>query len=190
MAANALVSNQWCPVTLTDRNKSVATLEIATGTEEFSREELYAESRCTLSVDFIETGDGRNLQFSLPSTELPNWFVPAVQQIARLVSLPFDWDREGSPCVQTQSIESAINTLYSVMSPYSAPPQWTPTRGGGVQLDWHENGVDLEVEFPSAGGEAYAVFSDRLGVEADWDGSVSLHSESIRGLLSGRLSSQ
>lgn len=86
-------------------------------------------------------------------------------------------------------MQSAIDTLLVVMSDNSALPQWSPTRAGGVQLDWHESGVDLEIEFDSDPDEecGYAVFNDLNDEAADWSGPVRLNLERLCALLSTRL---
>jgi hypothetical protein len=73
------------------------------------------------------------------------------------------------------------------MDEHSSLPAWTPTRDGGVQLDWHENGVDLEIEFEPSLPDGYAVFADREGRVAEWDGWVSTNLGSLRKVFSERL---
>ena len=35
--------------------------------------------------------------------------------------------------------------LSKVMSPFSAPPTLVPRFDGGLQMEWHQNDVDLEI---------------------------------------------
>jgi hypothetical protein len=37
--------------------------------------------------------------------------------------------------------------LKSLMQPQTPAPQVVPSAGGGVQLEWHERDIDLEVNF-------------------------------------------
>jgi hypothetical protein len=73
------------------------------------------------------------------------------------------------------------------MDQQSSLPAWTPTREGGVQLDWHENGIDLEIEFGPLFSDGYAVLVDREGRIEEWDGSVTSNLGSLRQMFSERL---
>jgi len=82
-----------------------------------------------------------------------------------------------------------MDILSVIMSHNSSLPQWTPTQQSGVQLDWHENGVDLEIAFEPGKGEGYAVFSDREHPDGEWDGPLGEHIAALRELLRERLAS-
>jgi hypothetical protein len=73
------------------------------------------------------------------------------------------------------------------MDNQSALPQWTPGRDGGVQLDWHESGIDLEIEFSPTTVGGYVVFSDLEGRAPDSTGSVESNLEQLRKLFRERL---
>jgi hypothetical protein len=66
------------------------------------------------------------------------------------------------------------------MSEHSSLPQWTPTRNRGLQLDWHEKGVDLEIEFPHGSSDGSAVFSWDAKPSEDWDGPISANTGRLR----------
>jgi hypothetical protein len=82
-----------------------------------------------------------------------------------------------------------MDALTAIMSHNSSLPQWTPTQQSGVQLDWHENGVDLEIAFAPGQNEGYAVFNDRTHPDGEWDGPLGEHIAALRELLRGRLAS-
>lgn len=52
------------------------------------------------------------------------------------------------------AIRSALQLLGRVMSPDSAVPSVVPRFSGGLQLEWHMLGVDLEVEFEPDGASS------------------------------------
>ena len=63
--------------------------------------------------------------------------------------LPSNWDSYGARKIEPQSVAAAIKFLIHE-TPGSLPlPSVVPTTAGGVQLEWHCNGVDLEVAFCS-----------------------------------------
>jgi hypothetical protein len=85
------------------------------------------------------------------------------------------------------TIQTALDALCLFMDQNSSLPAWTPTREGGVQLDWHENGIDLEIEFQPSSSDGFAVFVDREGQISEWDGPVTSNLDLLRRVFSERL---
>lgn len=77
---------------------------------------------------------------------------PLTEVISRIVSfarLPPNWDSYHAKEVDPLLIESALQFLIQEI-PRSLPlPSAVPTTAGGIQLEWHCNGVDLEIAFRS-----------------------------------------
>lgn len=72
-----------------------------------------------------------------------------ISQIVSFARLPPNWDSYGAKEIDPQFIESALQFLIQEI-PRSLPlPSAVPTTTGGVQLEWHCNGVDLEIAFCS-----------------------------------------
>jgi hypothetical protein len=69
------------------------------------------------------------------------------------------------------------------MTEDAALPQWTPTDEGGVQLDWHEGGFDLEIEFGPAQPDGFVVFTDQRGRIAEWEGGVIENPDLLRRIV-------
>jgi hypothetical protein len=82
-----------------------------------------------------------------------------------------------------------MDALTLIMSQNSSLAQWTPTQRLGVHLDWHENGIDLEIAFEPGENDRYAVFNDPGHPESDWDGVLSDHLPALRALFRERLTS-
>lgn len=59
------------------------------------------------------------------------------QKLGRLAGLPANWDGEGSKSVSFTALQIAEAMI--------RPPQIVPCSDGGVQLEWHENGYDIEL---------------------------------------------
>ena len=57
----------------------------------------------------------------------------------------------------------------------------------GVQLDWHEKGVDLEIAFEPGDPAGYVVFSDRNHPGLEWDGPLGEHMDALERLFRERL---
>jgi hypothetical protein len=55
------------------------------------------------------------------------------------------WDSYGAPPVLREVSFFALEILNHVMRPRTPIPQVVPSSVGGIQLEWHEKGIDLEI---------------------------------------------
>src|SRR5712692_1925646 len=78
--------------------------------------------------------------------EKPAWFDTTVQTMQRLSWLPENWSSYGSCRIEEDSIESAAAFLGRALGPRGMAPTVVPTLQGGVQLEWHRTGDDVEIE--------------------------------------------
>ena len=74
------------------------------------------------------------------------WAEPTLRAVGGLFTLPTDWDSYGARAPDPACVLAAWQMLTAVMRDDTPPPAVVPTARGGVQLEWHRNGVDLEVE--------------------------------------------
>jgi hypothetical protein len=79
----------------------------------------------------------------------PAWYEPTLQAAMNLAQLTENWDRHGAPCVDRAVVPAAMELLTKVMRNDTPAPSVVPTTKGGLQLEWHTRGIDLEVEFLS-----------------------------------------
>lgn len=124
----------------------------------------------------FEVPPARVLKFSRPeerklsrSTEYliniggsyPCWFPDVARRLLfLLLNLKENWDSYGAREVTKQSVETAL-TLASVLSDDTPPPAIVPTPAGGIQMEWHASGIDLEVEVADDGNFSIS-FDDEL----------------------------
>jgi hypothetical protein len=73
------------------------------------------------------------------------WEAAVVQALVRLINMPTGWDSYNAPPLRRDAGHFALEILQRVMRPRTPIPQVTPSAAGGVQLEWHEKGVDLEL---------------------------------------------
>ena len=78
------------------------------------------------------------------------------EKFARIAVLPENWDSYGAPRVSADAIRRAARWLESVAV--------VPCSDGGVQLEWHSDGVDFEIVF-SANGDIEAWMEGIDGVQ-------------------------
>ena len=104
----------------------------------------------------------------------------AIRRAATLVQLPNGWNSYGARPVSPKTVHHATWFLREAASliPNLATPSVVPTVGGGLQLEWHVQGVDVEIEF-SADGSASWCAEDR-GSGAASEGPVMGHEDTVR----------
>lgn len=90
---------------------------------------------------------------ALDAATEPTWPQEVVTKITSLLRLPAGWDSYGAKAPSWDAAMFAIVVLDSVMRPDTPAPSVVPTSGGGLQLEWHVNKMDLEihVDGPYAG---------------------------------------
>jgi hypothetical protein len=111
----------------------------------------------------------------------PPWLRSTLEAAVELSGLPENWDSYGARRVAVGAVVAAIDLLLRVM-PYAAPPpQVVPMSTGGIQLEWHTGGIDVEVAVRPS-GEASALFED-LRTGEEWEGSVAEPRTDLAGAL-------
>jgi hypothetical protein len=85
------------------------------------------------------------------SKRAPDWLPEAEEALRKLLSLPQNWNSYGALPIQPQNVQSAIQLLEKLVRSDTPRPIVTPTVRGGVQLEWHTRGIDLEIEIDPPG---------------------------------------
>jgi hypothetical protein len=78
---------------------------------------------------------------------LPAWFDPLMQGFADLFTLQHNWDSYGAGPIDQRVIHDAMNLIDGLLEPTSPAPRVVPLSSGGLQLEWHRQGIDLEIVF-------------------------------------------
>ena len=86
----------------------------------------------------------------LPDTQ---WFTPTRDALTSLLQ-DSDIGTSNSHSTQT-SVLGALTILAKILDTRAPPPSVVPTWDGGVQVEWHRNGVDLEIEISPDGNAEY-----------------------------------
>ena len=79
----------------------------------------------------------------------PQWFLPTIEEIVGLLSLEPGWDSYGSPPINPHLVVAVIDLIFDTMQDNTPGPSVVPTSRGGIQLEWHIRGIDLEIEIIS-----------------------------------------
>ena len=101
------------------------------------------------------TADPSRVVVRVNSPAPPDPIVNVIRKASELVHLPPGWNSYGAKPVANEAVEAAIAFLVEAIpaSPNVVAPAVVPTVRGGLQLEWHRQGIDLEIEFgPDASG--------------------------------------
>lgn len=124
----------------------------------------------------------QELALARESDELPEWLPALVQRLKHLITLSSGWAGRGSRPIDPQVVMKALEVTFRV-APNGAryAPQVVPTFVGGVQLEWHQAGFDLEIEIMPT-GETLVDYS--TVDESDcWDGDFEDLQVKVTGVL-------
>ena len=81
--------------------------------------------------------------------ELSNqlWFESIAKEFDEILKLPANWNSYGAHQVDPECIKFALEELLPfAMRPSIPAPVIVPTNRGGIVLEWHTRGIDLEVK--------------------------------------------
>lgn len=138
----------------------------------------------------MNSKDRRLLEFGDPPIALrlegdePAWLPSVLRTVDVLLDLPAGWNSYGAPRIDPHAVEAALRLLLATMQPNTLAPSVVPTVRGGVQLEWHASGVDLEVELTPS-GYVSAAYEDDEGQEWEADPLGDLHplKQALRSLV-------
>lgn len=82
-----------------------------------------------------------------------------------LLQLPRGWNSYDAEPVSDAAFEQATEFLTMYLVEGVAYPVLVPTVRGGVQLEWHRQGVDVEVEISPDGSVSWCADDRRTGEE-------------------------
>lgn len=85
----------------------------------------------------------------LPRATSFSWFSEVVKEVVELTQLSEGWDSYGGQSPSHQVASRTVRFLGTLTQHEIPRPQLTPTSRGGIQLEWHQQEMDLEVEIVS-----------------------------------------
>jgi len=92
-------------------------------------------------------------------------------ELEKLLQLEPNWDTYGGSQIDPKCVAAALNLLSNILLDSTALPSVVPTSRGGLQLEWHACGADLEIEFFSA-THVRGLFKD-IDSGASWEKDLS-----------------
>jgi hypothetical protein len=118
--------------------------------------------------DFYELGlpvaHERRLEI-LATDETMSWLAEWMEKrINALLRLPEAWNGRQSRQITFEAAQAAVFAAFAITKDTKLGPQIFPLADGGLQLEWHAAGLDLELEIDAV-GEAHVLAVDPNGTE-------------------------
>jgi hypothetical protein len=96
---------------------------------------------------YYSRGQAYTIEWQDYGQPLPSWFDPLMQGFIDLRTLPPNWNSYGAGAIDPKVIHVAMTFINGLLGPTNPAPRIVPLSSGGLQLEWHRQGVDLEVVF-------------------------------------------
>lgn len=98
----------------------------------------------------VKCGD-RNWIISLndATRPLPNWFLPTVEELTRLLGLTSGWNSHSAKSIASENAAAALGVLIDLLEFNTPSPTVVPRVQGNIQLEWHVGEVDIEIYIDS-----------------------------------------
>lgn len=117
-------------------------------------------------LELVEDGNGALFDQNRSPSDRPDWVNPAIKQLQALFELPQDWDGEGGERPKDEVICSAIGFLeFVAKNALVGRPHVSPTRGGGVLLEWECVPHQIEVQVLSRDAASYVYLNTETDEE-------------------------
>lgn len=102
------------------------------------------------------------------------WYESLMNHITELHNLPFGWHETDSVPVSSGASVTLLYALHVLYREGVPAPQIVPGSDGSVQLEWHFNGADLEIDINTDGSIDADISSESRGLISayqgrDWD---------------------
>lgn len=138
-----------------------------------SRRIRYANHSYSWGEDVISSAPPLHESYAAGS-QFNEIFFATVRRMTQLLALPPGWDSYGAKAIDRHRALAALYLVWLAVVNGASAPVIVPTSDGGIQLEWHRRGADLEIKVVSeallqvffedlATGES---FEDEIGV--DW----------------------
>lgn len=125
---------------------------------------------------------GFELSLMIPaSCQMPRSLVQGAEEIIGLLRLPPGWNSYAAKPVGLQNAIAAVRLLAQVLEAESPAPIVVPTVRGGIQLEWHTKGINIEVYVDSP--EKISFFAEEIGSGQSCENLLAGHEPELKSWL-------
>ena len=123
--------------------------------------------------------EGPNVSAKIHATApMPKPLLQAIHGIVDLLALQPGWNSYSAKPIPSPNAVRAIQLLAEFLDTGTPPPVIVPTVHGGIQLEWHRNGVDIEIYVESP--EDVSFFARQVGSVESLEEPLLGHEENLR----------
>jgi hypothetical protein len=98
---------------------------------------------------------------SAPLTGATAEYVQTVSRLIDLLQLPNGWNSYNARPISRDNVTFAVNLLGRLMRKGTPVPNVVPRVRGGVQLEWHTKGINIEIDIDSPNKISF--FAEEVG---------------------------
>jgi len=115
------------------------------------------------------------------SGQMPRSFLKSVENIVDLLGLPRGWNSYAAKSIEPQNAIAAVRLLAQLLEVHSPAPIVVPTVRGGIQLEWHSKGINIEVYIDSS--ETISFFAEDIQSGRSCENPLPGHESELRSWL-------
>jgi hypothetical protein len=95
------------------------------------------------------------------------WVEPTLKRLTQLLNLSANWDSYQGKPVDPANAWAAWRILEILMQDHACAPTLVPTCRGTIQAEWHDQGIDLEIEVLSP--QRLSVSYEKPAAPENWE---------------------
>ena len=112
---------------------------------------------------------------------IPQSFEKSVEGVVDLLGLQEGWNSYSAKPIRHGNAVRAVEVLFELLGSRTPPPIVVPTVRGGIQLEWHTKGVDIEVYISSPTDVSF--FAEHLQSNESTEEPLANHEHELKSWL-------
>ncbi len=105
---------------------------------------------------------------------IPRWSYDLLMKVSEIGELEQGWDSYGARAVDPDCAATTVELVLNLLDSNTPMPAIVPTIRGGIQLEWHRAGADLEIEVESRARIHVCFEDEQTGEEREFTLSDNL----------------
>jgi len=115
------------------------------------------------------------------SGPMPQSLVKSVEGVVDLLGLQAGWNSYSAKPIEPRNAIRAVQLLFELLGSVTPQPIVVPTPRGGIQLEWHTQGVNIEVYINSPTDISF--FAEQLGSSESTEQPLANHEDELKSWL-------
>lgn len=124
----------------------------------------------TERVEIIHNTEEEDIIKIIPDKTDLHWIGSAIKRLNYLTNLPDNWCSPNALPINRKIAIGLLELISMIITSEMPEPFIGPMENGSLQISWHTNGVDLEIEFQTP--EIISVYYEKGGDFEEWETEV------------------